>query len=171
MAVIRWEPARELQTIQQEMNRVFGTLFDAPTASAGSQPARQWIPAMDLVEKDGEYVLHADLPGVSEKDVKIEFEQNVLTLSGERHSEHEVKKGGYYRRERASGTFARSLTLPEGIDGNSIKASFANGVLEVHIPKPEERKPQRVAINVAGAEQQPAEPEVVEGQPAAVAAA
>jgi HSP20 family protein len=147
MAIIRWEPTRELQTIQQEMNRLFGSFFDAestPIAASG----RRWIPAMDLVEENGHYVLHADLPGVSEDDVKVELEDNVLTVSGKRDARREDKRDGYRRVERASGTFARSLTLPEGVDPDRIEAHFENGVLDVRIPKPQERKPRRVAISV-----------------------
>ena len=149
MALIRWEPARERQSIQQEMNRLFGTFFDSPTG-AGNGGSRRWIPAMDLVEERDHYVLRADLPGVSEDDVKVELEDNVLTISGERKSEHEQRKEGYYRVERASGAFSRSLALPEGIDPDSIQARFEKGVLEVRVPKPEERKPRRVEINVGG---------------------
>jgi HSP20 family protein len=148
MALIRWEPARELATIQQEMNRLFGTVFDNP-AGGNDSIARRWIPAMDLVEEDGRYVLRADLPGLAEQDVSVEFDDNVLTISGERKSEQEDRKHGYYRIERASGSFSRSLTLPVGVDPASIQARFDNGVLEVTVPKPEERKPRRVAINVA----------------------
>ena len=155
MALIRWEPARELQTIQQEMNRLFGSFFDGQ--SGVEVGGRRWIPATDLVEEGDHYVLRADLPGVGEDDVKVELEDNVLTVSGERKSEHEQRKNGYYRIERASGRFARSLTLPEGVDADSIKARFENGVLEVTIPKPAERKPRRVAIEVG--EQSP----VIEG--------
>ena len=146
MALIRWEPARELQSIQQEMNRLFGTFLDPQSGVEGG--GRRWIPATDLVEEGDHYVLRADLPGVGEDDVKVELEDNVLTVSGERKSEHEQRKNGYYRIERASGRFARSLTLPEGVDADSIKARFENGVLEVSIPKPAERKPHRVAIDV-----------------------
>ena len=146
MALIRWEPARELQSIQQEMNRLFGTFLDPQSGVEGG--GRRWIPATDLVEEGDHYVLRADLPGVGEDDVKVELEDNVLTVSGERKSEHEQRKNGYYRIERASGRFARSLTLPEGVDADSIKARFENGVLEVTIPKPAERKPRRVAIDV-----------------------
>jgi HSP20 family protein len=112
---------------------------------------------MDLVEDKEHYLLRADLPGVSEDDVKIELDDNVLTISGERRSEHEERKEGYRRIGRASGSFSRSLTLPDGIEPDSIKAHFEKGVLEVSIPKPEERKPRRVAINVAG------KPGVIEG--------
>jgi HSP20 family protein len=150
MALIRWEPVRELNTLQSEMNRLFNTLFDTPMPGDGGSAARRWIPAMDLVETDEDFVLRADLPGLSEGDVNIELEDNVLTVSGERKSEHEERKEGYYRVERASGTFSRSLTLPEGVNPEQIKASFDRGVLEVRIPKPEERKPRKVAISVGG---------------------
>jgi HSP20 family protein len=92
-------------------------------------------------------VLRADLPGLSEKDVNIELEDNVLTVSGERKAEHEERKEGYYRVERASGTFSRSLTLPEGVDPEAVSANFERGVLEVRIPKPEQRKPRKVTIS------------------------
>jgi len=152
MALIRWEPARELQTIQQEMNRLFGTFFDTREGGNGGNGGtlRGWIPAMDLVEEDDNFVLRADLPGVREEDVNIELEDNVLTISGERKAEHEDRKEGYYRVERAVGAFSRSLTLPEGVDPERIEAQFENGVLTVRIPKPEEQKARRVAINVGG---------------------
>ena len=150
MALIRWEPVRELNTLQGEMNRLFNNLFDAPVPGDGGSAARRWIPAMDLVETDEDFVLRADLPGLSESDVNIELEDNVLTISGERKSEHEEHKEGYYRVERASGAFSRSLTLPEGVNPEGIKANFDRGVLEVRIPKPEERKPRKVEISVGG---------------------
>jgi HSP20 family protein len=146
MALIRWEPARELQSVQHEVNRLFGSFLDP---HAGVEiGARRWLPAVDLVEEGDHYVLRADLPGVSQDELKVELEDNVLTLSGERKSEHEERKDGYYRIERASGSFSRSLTLPEGVDPDAIQARFERGVLEVRIPKPAERKPRRVAIDV-----------------------
>ncbi len=150
MALIRWEPAREVNTLQSEMNRLFNTFFDAPTTPGNGGSMRRWIPAMDLVETGDQYVLKADLPGLTEEDINIELENNVLTVSGERRSEQEQKGEGYFRVERAFGAFARSLTLPEGVDPEGVAASFDNGVLEVRIPKPEETKPRRVAISVGG---------------------
>lgn len=148
MALVRWEPVRELNTIQGEINRLFNSFFDAPV-SAGEGAGRRWLPAMDLVETEDHFVLRADLPGLSEDDVDIEVEDHVLTISGERKAEHEDRKEGYHRVERAYGHFTRSLTLPEGIDPEAVEAHFDRGVLEVRIPKPEQRKPRRVAINVA----------------------
>src|SRR5436190_21184823 len=159
MALIRWEPVRELNTIQTEMNRLFNTFFEAPAPTANSgQSMRRWLPAMDLVETEDHFVLRADLPGLSENDVNIELEDSVLTISGERKAEHEERKEGYYRVERASGSFSRSLTLPEGINPQSVRASLDRGVLEVRIQKPEERKPRKGAIS-AGA----GEPKTIEG--------
>ena len=146
MALIRWEPARELTTLQSEMNRLFNSFFEGN----GEASPRRWTPAMDLVEAEDHLVLRADLPGLSEEDVNIEVQDNVLTVSGERTTEREEKREGYYRMERAFGNFSRSMTLPEGVDAEKIQASFDKGVLEVRIPKPEERKPRRISIGVGG---------------------
>jgi len=129
MTIVRWEPFRDLS----DLNR----LFDA----GGAQ--RRWLPAMDLVETTDEFVLIADLPGLSEEDVTIELENRVLAISGERSAAHHE---GYRRVERPSGAFSRSLTLPEGVDGEAITASFDRGVLEIRVPKPEARKPRRIEI-------------------------
>jgi HSP20 family protein len=152
MALVRWDPARELDTLQGEMNRLFSSFFDTPTTGNGGGAARRWLPAMDLVETDEHFVLKADLPGIPESDVNIEVEGNVLTISGERKTEHEDKHEGYYRIERATGAFRRMLTLPEGVDADAVTANFDNGVLEVRIPKPAEAKPRRVQIGVGGAQ-------------------
>ncbi|HEX4804661.1 MAG TPA: Hsp20/alpha crystallin family protein [Conexibacter sp.] len=149
MALVRWEPVRELNTIQGEINRLFNSFFDPPV-SAGEGAGRRWLPAMDLVEAGDHYVLRADLPGLSEEDVKIEVEDDVLTISGERKAEHEQRGEGYHRLERAYGSFSRALTLPEGVDPEAVQARFERGVLEVRIPKPEQRKPRRVSISVGG---------------------
>ena len=148
MALVRWEPVRELSSLQSEMNRLFNTFFDTPTTGGNGGTVRRWVPSMDLVETDDHFVLRADLPGLTDGDVSIELEDNVLTVAGERKAEHEEKKEGFYRMERSFGQFRRSLTLPEGVDPDGISATFDKGVLEVRIPKPEERKPRRVAIQV-----------------------
>jgi HSP20 family protein len=162
MALVRWEPARELASLQQEMNRLFSAFFEPGAAATGpgdgTSAVRRWIPAMDLVETGDAFVLKADLPGLEQDDVKLEVEDDVLTVSGERKAEHEDKREGYYRVERSFGSFRRSLTLPEGVDAESVTASFDKGVLEVRIPKPEERKPRKVAIEVGGSK-----PAAIEG--------
>jgi HSP20 family protein len=105
---------------------------------------------MDLMERDDHFLLKADLPGLSEDDVSIEIQDGTLTITGERQEEHEQRERGWYRLERQLGRFSRSLTLPEGVNPDGIAAEFDRGVLEVRIPKPEERKPRRVEIK-AGA--------------------
>src|SRR6187200_2626221 len=153
MALIRWEPARDL-------NLLFSSIFDTPTGSVSA--GRRWLPAMDLVETDDHFVLRADLPGLAEDDVDVTLENDVLTVSGQRKAETETREKGYYRVERASGSFRRSLSLPEGVDPDAIEANFDKGVLEVRIPKPEQRKPRKVAITVGGGE-----PKTIEGSESA----
>jgi HSP20 family protein len=147
MAIVRWEPAREVDSLQTEVNRVFDAFF-----GQGTNPSRRWVPAMDLVETGDELVLKADLPGLSKDEVQIEIKDGVLTVSGERRAEHEEKSEGYYRVERSFGRFSRSLTLPKGVEADSVAADFEDGVLEIRIPKPEERKPHRVEIAGASVE-------------------
>jgi HSP20 family protein len=149
MALVRWEPVRELDSLQSEMNRLFDGFFGAGR-TGNDVRARRWIPAMDLVESEDHLVLRADLPGMSEDDIEVEIKDGVLTISGERKAEQEKKGEGYYRVERAFGSFSRSLTLPEGVAAGQVSANFDKGVLEVRIPKPEERKPQRVQIGTGG---------------------
>ena len=129
------------------MNRLFNTFFDTPTTGAATR-SRRWIPAIDIVEADDHYVVKADLPGLAEDDVTVEVKDDVLAISGERTSETTEKGEGYVRVERASGEFRRTLRLPEGVDAEQVVATFEQGVLEVRIPKPEERKPRRVEIQV-----------------------
>jgi HSP20 family protein len=147
MTIVRWEPLREFSTLQNEMNRLFNTVFDAPASGGnGGQTMRRWMPAMDLLETDDHFVLRADLPGMTEDDVSIELEDTTLTVSGQRKAAHEERQEGAYRVERAFGSFSRSLTLPQGVDPEAVTASFDKGVLEVRVPKPEQRKPKRIAI-------------------------
>jgi HSP20 family protein len=145
MAIVRWEPLRELTTLQNEMNRLFSTAFDAPSHGNGST-LRRWMPAMDLVEAEQHFVLTADLPGMTEADVNIEVDDRVLTVSGERKANHEASQDGYHRVERAFGSFSRSLTLPKGVNAEAVEANFEHGVLEIRIPKPEQPKPRKITI-------------------------
>jgi HSP20 family protein len=131
------------EPFSSDFNRLFNTLFD-------ESRSQRWVPAMDLVEADDHFLLKADLPGLGEEDVSIEIRDNALTIAGERKSEYEKRERGWYRVERATGRFSRSLTLPEGIDPDSVRAQFDKGVLEVWIPKPEQRKPRRIQINANG---------------------
>jgi HSP20 family protein len=128
----------------EPFSREVDRLFDAFFGDEGR--ARRWVPPMDLVEAEDHFVLKADLPGLAEGDVTIEIQDGTLRISGERKSEHEQREKGWYRVERSFGSFSRSLTLPDGVDPDAVTAEFDRGVLEVRIPKPEERQPRRIAI-------------------------
>ena len=132
-----------------DFDRLFNTLFARPEHE-------RWTPAMDLVEHEDHFVLRADLPGMTEGDVNLEVRDNTLRISGERKAEHEQRERGWYRVERQFGKFSRALTLPEGINADAIEANFVHGVLEVRIPKPEERKPRRIEIKATNGNGKPA---------------
>ena len=148
MALVRWDPIRELDSLQGDMNRLFDRFFEGRGGNGGS--TRRWIPAMDLIETGDHLVLRADLPGMTEDEVEIEVKDNVLTISGERRNEQLADGEGYHRIERAFGRFSRALNLPRGVDAERVEAMFADGVLEVRVPKPEESKPTRVEIETGG---------------------
>ena len=152
MALVRFEPAREIESLQSDMNRLFDGFF-GPRGNGNG--IRRWLPAMDLVEAEGDLILRADLPGVDEDDVAIEIRDGVLTISGERKAEHEDRREGFHRVERAFGSFSRSLTLPKGVDADAVTAHFERGVLEVRVPKPAERKPKRVEITRGAGSDEP----------------
>jgi HSP20 family protein len=150
MAIVRWEPFRDLQAVQDRLNRVFDEAFrgtprgnDDEWALGGS-----WAPSVDIFEHEGNLVLKAELPGVDPKDVDVRVENNVLTLRGERKFENEVKREKYHRVERAYGTFSRSFTLPNVVDTEKIKAEYKDGVLQVTLPQREEAKPKQIQVSV-----------------------
>ena len=122
---------------RSEMNRLFDEMFGGLNRRSGGQQRAQgvaeWAPAIDVVQEDGDLVVRAELPGVKLEDVDMTVHQGVLTISGKRDEQREEERGGYLVRERRSGSFRRSLQLPEGVDEDSIRARFENGVLEVTI--------------------------------------
>jgi HSP20 family protein len=150
MAVVRWEPFREIAALQNEMSRFMGQLWGTPTAGGGNG-GTSWLPALDVWETEDEIVVSMDLPGIPEEKVAIEVEDGVLTVSGEREKRVEQKEDRFYRFERRYGTFSRSVTLPQGVNEADIRAEFTEGVLNVHVPKPAERKPKRIPIGATGA--------------------
>jgi len=151
MAIVRWEPFRDLMTVQDRMNRIFDEAFRGAGRTAGEEDwalGGAWAPAVDIYEHEGNLVLKAELPGIDPKDVDVRVENNVLTLHGERKFESEVKREQYHRVERAYGTFSRSFTMPSVVDTEKIKAEFKDGVLRVTLPQREEAKPKQISIAV-----------------------
>ena len=145
MALVRWEPFRELAALQNEMGR-----WMSQVAGVGSLPGNgqssTWMPAVDVWETDKELVLSFDLPGIPEDKIAVELDDNVLTVSGERERIQEHSNDRFYRFERRYGSFSRSVTLPTGVNEDSIQADYSDGVLEIRVPKPEEQKPRRIQI-------------------------
>jgi HSP20 family protein len=144
MALVRWEPFRELTALQNEMSRWMNT-FAAPAGGNNGQSST-WLPAVDVWETERELVLSFDLPGVPEDKIAVELDENMLTVSGERERTDEHSSERFYRFERRYGQFSRSVSLPAGVKDADVQASYKDGVLEVRVPKPEEPKPRRIEI-------------------------
>jgi len=146
--ISRWEPFRGLNTLQDQVNRLFEDSFSRNRS--GQAELASWAPAVDIYETENEVVVKADLPEVQEKDIDVRVENNTLTIRGERKFENEVHQENYLRVERAYGTFTRSFSLPNTVNTEAIRAEYQNGVLSVHMPKREETKPKQVKITVSG---------------------
>ncbi len=150
MAIVTWDPTRDLSLLQGDVNRLFERFFGSSMPETETQ---RWVPAMDVAEEGDDYVLRADLPGLDRDDVSIEVQDRTLRISGERTWQRKPEHdGGFYRLERSYGRFERNLTLPDGVDAGAIDASFDKGVLELHIPKPVEEKPRRIEIGTKARE-------------------
>jgi HSP20 family protein len=147
MAIVRWEPFRELAALQNEMGRWMNQVAGGtPGGTGDGGQSSAWLPAVDVWETDRELVLSFDIPGIPEDKISVELEDNTLTVSGERERSQEESGERFYRYERRFGTFARSVTLPQGVNEEQIQADYRDGVLEVRVPKPEEQKPKRIQI-------------------------
>ena len=138
---------REMAQIRAQLTPFMGgSPFPAP--SVWSQTGSVWEPRVDVYEKGDHLVVKAELPGVKKEDIEVELEQESLIIRGQRHEEHEVREEQFYRSERSYGSFYRRLPVPEGVRAEDIHASFADGVLEVRMPKPKEAESKRLKIDV-----------------------
>ncbi len=142
--LVRWEPFRELASMQNDMSRLMNTFFGS--GEGNGQSTRSWIPAVDVWETENEVVYAFDLPGIPEDNISVEFEDGALTVTGERERTQETDDERYYRFERRYGTFIRTIALPQGVGEDAINADYRNGVLEVRVRKPEQPKPRRIQI-------------------------
>ena len=141
--LVRWEPFREIAALQNEMSRFMNGLVEG-----NGRNTQSWIPTADVWETDGEIVYAFDLPGIPEEGISVELEDSALTISAERKREHELEDGRFHTVERRFGTFTRTIGLPQGVTEEHVSASYANGVLEVHVRKPEQPKPRKIEIGV-----------------------
>jgi HSP20 family protein len=145
MNIVRYEPWVLMNRLHRDLER----LFNAPDESGDESRSSvvDWVPAVDIREEDKQFVLHADLPGVDAKDIEVTLEKGVLTLRGRRASESREEKDGYRRVERVAGEFYRRFSLPDTADSQAVKAKYANGVLEVVIPKQPNVLPRRINVD------------------------
>jgi HSP20 family protein len=143
MAIVRWNPARDLAGMEIErLNRMFADFY-------GESFGQTWVPPVDIFETDDhEVVLKAELPDMKREDINLTFENGVLTIRGERKIDQDVKRENYHRTERHHGTFSRSFTLPNTVDAGRISAAYKDGVLTVRLPQREEARPKQIAVNV-----------------------
>lgn len=148
MAIVRWEPFRNMVTLQDRINRMFDDVFSRAGDHEEETMIADWRPSVDIYDNATAIVIKTEIPGVAKEDVSVEVRENVLILKGERKIEKEEAEGTYYRKERLYGKFQRSFTLPVETEAEKIKASFKDGVLVLEIPKPEEKKPKQIAINI-----------------------
>jgi len=151
MALIRWSPTRDLwepfsslAEIQEEMNRLFDT-----SLRRGGMFEGAFVPAIDVVEGKDNFLVRADLPGLTKDDVSVTLQDGHLTIKGEKKHDTETKEANCYRKERVHGTFSRTIELPASVDTKKIDAHFKDGVLHVRLPKTEEAKPKQIEVKVS----------------------
>lgn len=149
MALIRWDPFREMSALQERMNRLFSDVRAQAPVRGEEIVQGAWIPAVDIFETNEAIVLKAELPGITAQDISVEVKDNTLTLKGEKKFEKEVKEENYHRVERSYGSFQRAFTLPGTIHQEKVKAKFKDGILEITLPKVEEDKPKQVKVEIS----------------------
>jgi len=148
MAIVRWDPFRDVAALQDRINRIFNDSFGRSRDLDDEVSLYDWRPPVDIYETSDGIALKVELPGVNKDDVSVEVKDNVLTLKGERLLDPEIKDEHYYRKERSFGKFNRSFSLQEPIKPDLIKAGFKDGVLTVEVPRPEEEKPKQITVNI-----------------------
>ena len=147
MELVRWNPVRDIFGLRPNFRSVFDD-FNFPFIREEDELSmRNWNPVVDVYDNDHNIVLKAELPGIDKKDIEVDVKDRVLTLKGERSSDNEVTEDNYYRRERCFGKFERAFNLPVDVELDKIKANYKDGVLEIEIPKPEEKKPKQITVH------------------------
>ncbi len=154
MTIVRYDPFRDLRTLQEEVNRLFSTNLTRGFGEEGIGRGA-WNPSVDIYENKDQIVLEAELPGMNRDDFELSVENNVITLRGERHFEKKDDSDNYHRVERSYGSFTRSFTLPQTVSADTATAEYRNGVLRVTLPKREETKSRRIQVSGEGASAQP----------------
>jgi HSP20 family protein len=149
MALVRWDPFRELEEVSDRLNRMFARPAASRPNGKETMIVADWTPSVDISETEGEYQIKAEIPDVKKEDVKVTLEDGVLTIQGERKHEKEEKGKKFHRIERSYGSFVRTFSLPDVIEEEKVKAEFKDGVLNLHLPKSEKAKPKAIEVKVA----------------------
>ncbi len=149
MALIRWDPFREISTLQERMNRLFSEVARRSPVAEEEIIQGAWIPPVDIFETGDSIVIKAELPGISKEDITLEVKENTLSIKGEKKFEKDVKEESYHRVERSYGAFQRAFALPSTVQQDKVKAKFRDGILEVTLPKAEEAKPKQIKVDVS----------------------
>jgi HSP20 family protein len=149
MALIRWDPFREISALQERMNRLFSEVARRSPVAEEEMVQGAWIPPVDIFETGDSIVIKAELPGISKEDITLEVKENTLTIKGEKKFEKDVKEESYHRVERSYGAFQRAFSLPGTVQQDKVKAKFRDGILEVTLPKAEEAKPKQIKVDVS----------------------
>lgn len=147
MQLTRWNPIRDLYNFRHRMNHMFDNAFTPTLKEDEALSMWHWKPAVDVYDNGSHIMIKAELPGMDKKNIDVHVNGRFLTLKGERSSENEVKEDKYHRRERSYGKFERVFTLPAEVDPDKITADYKDGVLKIHIPKPEEQKPKQITVH------------------------
>jgi HSP20 family protein len=151
MGIVRFDPFREMDRLQGEVNRLFEGFAGQPERSAGLvQGGRLWSPSVDVAETENDIVLRAEIPGMKQEEIDIELTGDTLTIRGERKFENEERRENFVRVERTYGRFQRSFTLGVPVQGDKVRATYKDGILEIHLPKSEETKPRKVMVTTEG---------------------
>ena len=143
--LVRWEPFREIAALQNEMSRFMNGLLEG----GNGRTNQAWVPALDVWETENELVYALDLPGIPEDTISVELDEGALTISAERERTQEETQDRFYRYERRYGTFSRTFGVPQGVTDSDVSAAYKDGVLEVHVKKPEQPKPKRIQVGSA----------------------
>ena len=148
MGLIRWDPFREMSSLQERMNRLMADFRTRSPFGEEEMAQGAWIPAVDIYETKESIVLNVELPGVTKEDISLEVKDSTLTIKGEKRLEKDVKEENFHRMERTYGSFTRAFTLPSTVQQDRVKAKFRDGILEIMIPKAEEAKPKQIKVDV-----------------------
>ena len=148
MALVKWDPFRDVAQLQNRINRMFDESFDRSRELDDEASLRAWRPPVDIYETANGIVLAVELPGVNKESVSVEVKDDVLSLKGERLPNPDINEDDYYRRERLFGPFKRAFSLHQNIQPELIKATFKDGILQIEIPRPVQEQPKQVTVNV-----------------------